>query len=58
MMKDSIIHYRGRWENMLGVFFLDVIGLLTGLFAEREYLRDGKLTKMIVLAILVFEFIY
>ncbi|WJX40883.1 RING-type E3 ubiquitin transferase [Trifolium repens] len=34
------------------VFFLDAIGLLTGLSAEREYLRDGKLTKMIVLAIL------
>jgi hypothetical protein len=29
-------------------FFTDVIGVLTGMSAEREYLRDGKITKMII----------
>jgi hypothetical protein len=28
---------------------LDVVGLPTSLTAEREYLKDGKVTKMIVL---------
>jgi hypothetical protein len=27
---------------------LDVLGLVTGLSEEREYLRDGKITKMVV----------
>jgi hypothetical protein len=26
----------------------DVMGLVTGISPEREYVRDGKLTKMIV----------
>ncbi|XP_045831134.1 uncharacterized protein LOC123922461 [Trifolium pratense] len=30
-------------------FLVDVIGLLTGIYAEREYVRDGKITKMVVL---------
>ncbi|KAK2436125.1 replication factor A protein [Trifolium repens] len=30
------------------VFLVDVIGYLTGLSAEREYIRDGKITKMVV----------
>ncbi|KAK2415843.1 replication protein A 70 kDa DNA-binding subunit C [Trifolium repens] len=29
-------------------FLVDVIGLMTGISAEREYVRDGKLTKMII----------
>ncbi|KAK2416233.1 replication factor A protein [Trifolium repens] len=29
-------------------FLVDVIGYLTGLSAEREYIRDGKITKMVV----------
>lgn len=27
---------------------VDVIGFMTGISAEREYVRDGKVTKMIV----------
>jgi hypothetical protein len=30
------------------LLFVDVIGYLTGLSAEREYIRDGKITKMVV----------
>ncbi|WJX38287.1 hypothetical protein P8452_25966 [Trifolium repens] len=29
-------------------FLVDVIGYMTGLSAEREYFRDGKITKMVV----------
>jgi len=29
-------------------YFADVFGLMTGISAEREYVRDGKVTKMIV----------
>ncbi|KAK2399839.1 replication factor A protein [Trifolium repens] len=29
-------------------FLVDVIGLMTGISAEREYIRDGKLTKMVI----------
>jgi hypothetical protein len=28
---------------------LDVIGLMTGISAEREYIRDGKITKMVII---------
>ncbi|GAU23257.1 hypothetical protein TSUD_281500 [Trifolium subterraneum] len=30
-------------------FLVDVIAVITGISAEREYIRDGKVTKMIVL---------
>jgi hypothetical protein len=30
------------------VCVLDVIGYMSGISAEREYIRDGKLTKMVV----------
>ncbi|MCH80240.1 replication factor A protein [Trifolium medium] len=30
-------------------FLVDVIGLMTGISTEREYVRDGKLTKMVVI---------
>ncbi|PNX68439.1 replication factor A protein, partial [Trifolium pratense] len=30
-------------------YLVDVIGLMTGISAEREYVRDGKLTKMVVI---------
>jgi hypothetical protein len=34
---------------VIGLFvFADVIGLVTGMSAEREYVRDGKITKMII----------
>jgi len=33
--------------NMV-VLRVDVIGFMTGISAEREYVRDGKVTKMIV----------
>ncbi|MCI12379.1 replication factor A protein, partial [Trifolium medium] len=29
-------------------FLVDVIGLMTGISAEKEYVRDGKITKMVV----------
>ncbi|CAJ2657473.1 unnamed protein product [Trifolium pratense] len=29
-------------------FLVDVVGLITGISAEREYIRDGKVTRMIV----------
>ncbi|KAK2454097.1 replication protein A 70 kDa DNA-binding subunit C [Trifolium repens] len=29
-------------------FLVDVIGLMTGISAEREYIRDGKITKMVI----------
>jgi hypothetical protein len=29
-------------------FSADVIGLMTGISAEREYIRDGKITKMVI----------
>jgi len=28
--------------------YVDVIGILSGIFSDREYVRDGKVTKMIV----------
>jgi hypothetical protein len=31
------------------VFVADVIGVMTGISAERQYVRDGKLTKMVVI---------
>ncbi|MCI04794.1 replication factor A protein, partial [Trifolium medium] len=30
-------------------YLVDVIGLLAGLSTDREYLKDGKVTKIIVL---------
>jgi hypothetical protein len=30
-------------------YLIDVIGLMTGISAEREYVRDGKITKMVVI---------
>ncbi|CAJ2638179.1 unnamed protein product [Trifolium pratense] len=30
-------------------YLVNVIGLMTGISAEREYVRDGKLTKMVVI---------
>ncbi|MCI63772.1 replication factor A protein, partial [Trifolium medium] len=30
-------------------FLVDVVGLISGISAEREYIRAGKVTKMIVL---------
>jgi hypothetical protein len=36
-------------ENDYAVCFVaDVIGVVTGLSAEREYVRRGKITKMII----------
>jgi hypothetical protein len=36
-------------ENGYPVCFpADVIGVVTGMSAEREYVRDGKITKMII----------
>ncbi|WJX70584.1 hypothetical protein P8452_54675 [Trifolium repens] len=29
-------------------YLVDVIGVVTGMSAEREYVRDGKITKMII----------
>jgi hypothetical protein len=29
-----------------------VIGLMTGISAEREYIRDGKITKMVVVELI------
>jgi hypothetical protein len=34
---------------VLKISFLDVIGLMTGISPEREYVRDGKITKMVVI---------
>jgi hypothetical protein len=31
------------------LYFVDVIGLVTGMSDEREYIRDGKITKMVVI---------
>jgi hypothetical protein len=33
------------WIN----FVLDVIGVMTGMSAEREYIKDGKITKMVII---------
>lgn len=33
----------------MDLFFLDVIGLIIGMSAGMEYIRDGKITKMIVI---------
>ncbi|XP_045810506.1 replication protein A 70 kDa DNA-binding subunit C-like [Trifolium pratense] len=30
-------------------FLVDVIGVMTGIHAEREYIRDGKITKMVTI---------
>ncbi|KEH22092.1 hypothetical protein MTR_7g032985 [Medicago truncatula] len=30
-------------------FLVDVIGVLSGMSTEREYVRDGKVTRMIVI---------
>ncbi|WJX11096.1 hypothetical protein P8452_01744 [Trifolium repens] len=30
-------------------FLVDVIGLMTGMSAEREYMRDGRITKMVLI---------
>ncbi|PNX55935.1 replication factor A protein, partial [Trifolium pratense] len=30
-------------------FVTDVIGVMTAISAEREYIRDGKVTKMVVI---------
>jgi hypothetical protein len=30
-------------------FVLDVIGVMTGMSAEREYIKDGKITKMVII---------
>jgi hypothetical protein len=34
---------------MILIELVDVVGLMTDISAEREYVRDGKVTKMIVL---------
>jgi len=40
------------------VFFLDVIGVLSGMSAKREYVRDGKVTKIIVIELTDHRFVY
>jgi hypothetical protein len=30
------------------IFFVDVIGVMTGMSAEKEYLRGGKITRMVI----------
>lgn len=34
------------------VYLRDVIGLVSGMSAEREYLRDGKITRMLIVEIM------
>lgn len=34
-------------------FLIDVIGVLTGVFPERRYEKDGKLTTMVVMFLLI-----
>jgi hypothetical protein len=36
---------------------LDVIGVMTGISAERQYVRDGKMTKMVVIELTVQRFV-
>jgi len=36
------------WFIFLHRVYVDLIGLLSGISYEREYVRDGKVTKMIV----------
>jgi hypothetical protein len=35
-------------ESIILPNLADVIGLMTGISAEREYIRDGKITKMVI----------
>jgi hypothetical protein len=35
--------------NWFCVYIADVIGVITGISSEREYIRDGKVTKMVIL---------
>jgi hypothetical protein len=32
------------------VSLIDVIGFMTGISAEQEYIRDGKLTKTVIVS--------
>jgi hypothetical protein len=43
---------------VMSLFILDVIGLMTGISAEREYVRDGKVTKMIVFELTDDRYVY
>ncbi|WJX45167.1 hypothetical protein P8452_32067 [Trifolium repens] len=53
----DISHYGLTLSNLAEVcshshdyeFLVDVIGLMTGISPEREYVRDGKITKMVVI---------
>jgi len=39
-----------HWFDCVSV--TDVMGVMTGISAERQYVRDGKLTKMIVIELI------
>lgn len=38
-----------RVSTTFCVFVSDVIGVMTGILAEKQYVRDGKFTKMVVI---------
>jgi len=33
------------------LFYTYIIGLLSGVLAEKEYIRDGKIVKMVIIEI-------
>ncbi|KAK2414171.1 replication protein A 70 kDa DNA-binding subunit C [Trifolium repens] len=39
----QLCYFSSKWS-----YLVDVIGVVTGMSAEREYVRDGKITKMII----------
>jgi hypothetical protein len=43
---------------LISYLFPDTIGLVTGLSSKREYLRDSKVTKMIVVELTDHTFVF
>jgi hypothetical protein len=42
----------------LNCYFVDVIGVVTGITIEREYIHDAKMTRMIILELTDHRFFF
>jgi len=45
------MHFLIYLSGLLPCYFVDVLGFMIGISAMREYLRDGKMTKMVIFEI-------
>jgi hypothetical protein len=47
-----------RENNWIVCYLTDVIAVVSGMSAEREYVRDGKITKMLIVELTDYRFFF